>query len=221
MDDKEFDKLVKAVREDPEIFDKYDQEQKEQENKYRQGLSEPLRERYDKAVNEYLINQDKFTNYKQLKEGILDKEKDCFFNPYKKIQEKPAYKTVGLHKLTKSELDELLELELIANDNPEAYSTVRPHRFFDLIHLSFLSVLMRSRIETYEEWEKLFNEETLIGLMTEEIKNIDKLEPIDLFKLNNVLWNFKYISDPNDTNIYSGILDIYSKSLFEIDQENQ
>ena len=104
MDDKEFDKLVKAVKEDPEIFDKYDQEQKEQENKYRQGLSEPLRERYDKAVNEYLINQDKFTNYKQLKEGILDKEKDCFFNPYKKIQEKPAYKTVGLHKFTKSEL---------------------------------------------------------------------------------------------------------------------
>jgi len=80
---------------------------------------------------------------------------------------------------------------------------------------------MRSRIETYEEWEKLFNEETLIGLMTEEIKNIDKLEPIDLFKLNNVLWNFKYISDPNDTNIYSGILDIYSNSLLEIEQEHQ
>lgn len=222
MDDKEFDKLVKAVREDPEIFDKYDQEQKEKENKYRQGLSEPLRERYDKAVNEYLINQDKFTNYKQLKEGILDKEKDCFFNPYKKIQGITTNKIIGYNSLSDSELSEVLEVEGYPNADKEIYRRLRPHKLYSLIHLSFLSALKQLKIKTYEDWEKLFNEETLIALMIKEIKNIDKMNPAELSKLSKDLWDFKYFeSDQNDTNIYSGILDKYSNSLLEIEQEHQ
>jgi hypothetical protein len=212
------EKLLKAVKIDPKAFEENKNLMKKQENEYRNSLSNPLKEKYDIAKNTYHKNLEKFTNYKQLKESILDKDKEWFVNPFKHFDDLPVI--INMNRLTDKELDEYIDIEGIQeNAQKDIIKMLRPRLMINIIHLSFLSVLRETKIKTFEEWESFFIQETLIKSMEEHKSKIKELKPMELYKLEKDLWNFKIESDKKDDLIYSGIISKFSDSMIEIANE--